>query len=119
MRRGYAALALLALIWGASFLFIKLAVQDMSAATLVLGRVSPGSLSAPGLIGQRLSRSGLGTIAVAAAAVSSAVAALVQRCRLSGVSPFQIGFSQVTLSVPLARSVPLPPFSGTQLHHAS
>jgi len=25
MRRGYAALALLALIWGASFLFIKLA----------------------------------------------------------------------------------------------
>jgi drug/metabolite transporter (DMT)-like permease len=38
MRRGYAALALLALIWGASFLFIKLAVRDMSPATMVLSR---------------------------------------------------------------------------------
>ena len=36
MRRGYLALFLLALIWGASFLFIKLAVRDMSPATLVL-----------------------------------------------------------------------------------
>src|SRR5438270_13443106 len=42
MRRGYAALALLALIWGASFLFIKLAVRDMSPATLVLLRAATG-----------------------------------------------------------------------------
>ena len=45
MRRGYAALALLALIWGASFLFIKLAVQDMSPATLVLGRALFGAVT--------------------------------------------------------------------------
>ena len=34
----YLALGLLALIWGASFLFIKLAIQDMSPAALVLIR---------------------------------------------------------------------------------
>src|SRR5438094_5090192 len=44
MRRGYAALVLLALIWGASFLFIKLAVQDMSPATVVLARALFGAL---------------------------------------------------------------------------
>src|SRR5439155_5365982 len=38
MRRGYAALGLLALIWGASFLFIKFPTRDMSPATLVLSR---------------------------------------------------------------------------------
>src|SRR5438128_5137278 len=45
MRRGYAALGLLALIWGASFLFIKLAVRDMSPATLVLSRAAAGALT--------------------------------------------------------------------------
>src|SRR5205809_7217519 len=43
MRRGYAALALLALIWGASFLFIKLAVRDMAPATVVLARALFGA----------------------------------------------------------------------------
>src|SRR5437868_13155077 len=42
MRRGYAALALLALIWGASFLFIKVAVQDVSPAMMVLLRAAAG-----------------------------------------------------------------------------
>src|ERR1700716_2218267 len=45
MRRGYAALLLLALIWGASFLFIKLAVRDMSPATLVLSRAVFGAVT--------------------------------------------------------------------------
>src|SRR5437899_9318284 len=45
MRRGYAALVLLALIWGASFLYIKLAVRDMSPATLVLARALFGALT--------------------------------------------------------------------------
>ena len=49
MRRGYAALALLALIWGASFLFIKLAIRDMSPTTLVFLR-SLGGLIALGLL---------------------------------------------------------------------
>jgi drug/metabolite transporter (DMT)-like permease len=43
MRRGYLALGLLALIWGASFLFIKLAVRDMSPATLVFSRAILGA----------------------------------------------------------------------------
>ena len=213
MRRGYAALVLLALIWGASFLFIKLAVRDMSPATLVLARalfgaltlgvilaarrqtpfpsgtgqrllpfvvmavfgsalpwfgisfgelsissglasilnattplwtavlatwVTPderpsalnylgvaigflgtGILLAPDLIGQPLKATTIGTIAVAAAAASYAVAALVQRRRLSGVSPLQVGFWQLTLTVPLALTVALPTISGTQLRPAS
>src|SRR6202171_3126205 len=45
MRRGYAALGLLALIWGAAFLFIKLGVRDMSPATLVLSRCVLGALT--------------------------------------------------------------------------
>ena len=45
MHRGYAALVLLALIWGASFLFIKLAVRDMSPATVVLSRALFGTLT--------------------------------------------------------------------------
>src|SRR5438874_12128590 len=45
MRRGYLALGALALIWGASFLFIKLAVRDMSPATLVLSRAVFGAVT--------------------------------------------------------------------------
>ena len=41
----YVALALLALIWGASFLFIKVAVKDMSPAVLVLIRAGSGSVT--------------------------------------------------------------------------
>src|SRR5438445_5946259 len=213
MRRGYAALVLLALIWGASFLFIKLAVRDMSPATLVLARalfgalplgvilaprrqtsfpagtrrrllplvvmaifgsslpwfgisfgevsissglasilnattplwtailatwVTPaerptalnylgvavgflgtGILLAPDLIGHPLKATTIGTIAVAAAAASYAVAALVQRRRLSGVSPLQVGFWQLTLTIPLALTVALPTITSTQLHLAS
>src|SRR5438067_13131813 len=45
MRRGYLALGTLALIWGASFLFIKLAVRDMSPATLLLSRTVFGAVT--------------------------------------------------------------------------
>jgi drug/metabolite transporter (DMT)-like permease len=41
----YLALAAIALIWGASFLFIKVAVQDMSPMVLVLIRSSTGFLA--------------------------------------------------------------------------
>ena len=47
-RRGwlpYLALASIALIWGASFLFIKVAVQDMSPMVLVLIRSASGSIA--------------------------------------------------------------------------
>src|SRR2546428_2540748 len=47
-RRGwlpYVAFAAIALIWGASFLFIKVAVQDMSPTVLVLIRSSTGLLA--------------------------------------------------------------------------
>lgn len=36
----YGVLGLLALIWGASFLFIKVAVEDVSPATVVFGRLA-------------------------------------------------------------------------------
>jgi drug/metabolite transporter (DMT)-like permease len=41
----YAALAAIALIWGASFLFIKVAVQDMSPAVLVVIRSASGFIA--------------------------------------------------------------------------
>ena len=213
MRRGYLALITLALIWGAAFLFIKLAVRDMSPATLVLARaffgaltlgvifavrrqtpfpagtrarllpflamaiigslipwgaiafgeqsissalasilnattplwtavfaywVTPaerpsglnylgvgigflgtGILIAPDLFGQPLRATTIGTLAVAGAACSYAVAALVQRRRLRGVSPLQVGFWQLALTAPLAFAVALPTIGATHLHVAS
>src|SRR5260370_3966765 len=209
MRRGYLALGLLALIWGASFLFIKLAVRDMSPATLVLSRAVLGAVTlglifaarrqtpfpagtrarllpfltmaifgsllpwfgfgfgelsissalasilnattplwtavfaywvtpaerpsainylgvaigflgtaiviAPDLIGHPLRATTLGTLAVAGAAPSYAVAALVQRRQLRGVSPLQVGFSQLALTAPFAFTGPLPPIRATHL----
>ena len=213
MRRGYAALLLLALIWGASFLFIKLAVRDMSPATLVLSRaglgaftlglifaarrqtpfpagtrarllpflvmaifgsllpwfgfgfgelsissalasilnattplwtaifaywVTPGErpsglnylgvaigflgtgiLIAPDLIGQPWRATTLGTLAVAGAAASYAVAALVQRRRLRGVSPLQVGFWQLAFTTPLAGALAVPTIGATHLRLTS
>jgi drug/metabolite transporter (DMT)-like permease len=213
MRRGYAALLLLALIWGASFLFIKVAVRDVSPATLVLSRavlgagtlglifaarrqtpfpagtrarllpfvamaifgsflpwfalgfgelsissalasvlnattplwtaifaywVTPaerpsgmnylgvaigflgtGILIAPDLIGQPLRATTLGTLAVAGAAASYAVAALVQRRRLRGVSPLQVGFWQLAFTAPLALALALPTMGATHLRLTS
>jgi drug/metabolite transporter (DMT)-like permease len=213
MRRGYAALLLLALIWGASFLFIKVAVRDVSPATLVLSRAVLGALTlglifgarrqtpfpagtrarllpflvmaifgsllpwfgfgfgelsissalasilnattplwtaifaywvtpaerpsvinylgvaigflgtgiliAPDLIGQPLRATTLGTLAVAGAAASYAVAALVQRRRLRGVSPLQVGFWQLVLTAPLAFALAFPTIGATHLHLTS
>lgn len=213
MRRGYAALLLLALIWGASFLFIKLGVRDMSPATLVLARAAGGAVTlglifaarrqtpfaagtrarllpfvvmavfgsllpwlgigfgelsissalasilnattplwvavfaywvtpaerpsrlnylgvalgllgtgiliAPDLIGKPLRATTIGTLAVAGAAASYAVAALVQRRRLRGVSPLQVGFWQLALTMPLAFAVALPTIGATHLHLTS
>jgi drug/metabolite transporter (DMT)-like permease len=209
MRRGYLALIALALIWGAAFLFIKLAVRDMSPATLVLSRavlgaftlglifavrrqtpfptgtrarllpflvmavvgsllpwlaiafgeqsissalasilnattplwtavlaywVTPaerpsrlnylgvaigflgtGILIAPDLIGQPLRATTIGTLAVAVAACSYAVAAMVQRRRLRGVSSLQVGFWQLALTAPLAFAFALPTIGATHL----
>ena len=209
MRRGYAALGLLALIWGASFLFIKFAIRDMSPATLVLSRavfgaltlgaifaarrqspfpvgtrtrlvpfvmlaifgsllpwfafgfgelsissalasilnattplwtavfaywvtpserpsplnylgvaigfVGVGVLIAPDLIGQPLRATTVGTLAIAGAAASYAVAALIQRRRLRGVSPLQVGFWQLALTTPLALAAALPTIGATHL----
>jgi len=213
MRRGYAALALLALIWGASFLFIKVAVQDVSPAMMVLlraaaglatialilaarrqspfppgtrqrllpfvtiaifgsalpwfgfgfgelsissalasilnattplwtavfafwvtpaerpsglnyvgvavGFVGTGILIAPDLIGQPLRATTIGTLAVAGAAACYAVAALVQRRRLRGVSPLQVAFWQLAFTVPLALVVAFPTIGTIHLHPAS
>src|SRR5207248_10000831 len=86
---------------------------------VAIGFLRTGILLAPDLIGQPLKATTIGTLAVAAAAASYAVAALVQRRRLSGVSPLQVGFWQLTLPFPLAFAVALPTIPGTQLHPAS
>jgi drug/metabolite transporter (DMT)-like permease len=44
-RRNLAMLVALALIWGASFMFIKVAVRELSPATLILGRLGLAALT--------------------------------------------------------------------------
>ncbi len=56
-RRYPAMLAGVALLWGASFMFIKVAVRELAPATLVLGRIGIGALTlaliVPFLVGAR------------------------------------------------------------------
>src|SRR5260370_1191451 len=56
-------LVLLALIWGSSFMFIKVAVRDLDPATLVLGRLGVAALTlglvVPLALGWKLTRSEL------------------------------------------------------------
>ena len=58
-RRYPAMLAAVALLWGASFMFIKIAVRELAPATLVAGRIGIGALTmalvVPFLAGGRLS----------------------------------------------------------------
>jgi drug/metabolite transporter (DMT)-like permease len=62
-RRYLPMLVLLALIWGSSFMFIKVAVRDLDPATLVLGRLGVAALTlavvVPLALGGRLTRSEL------------------------------------------------------------
>src|SRR5258708_40067060 len=44
-RRYLPMLVLLALVWGSSFMFIKVAVRDLDPATLVLGRLGVAALT--------------------------------------------------------------------------
>src|SRR5262245_64078195 len=43
--RNLLLLAAISFIWGSSFMFIKVAVRDMSPATLVLGRVGLAAIA--------------------------------------------------------------------------
>jgi drug/metabolite transporter (DMT)-like permease len=56
-RRNYLLLAAISLIWGASFLFIKIAVRDLDPSTLILGRLGLAALTlaaiAPFAVGTR------------------------------------------------------------------
>jgi len=56
-RRPIVLLALLALIWGSSFMFIKVAVRELDPSTLILGRLGLATLTlgivVPALIGSR------------------------------------------------------------------
>jgi len=60
-RRYLPMLVLLALIWGSSFMFIKVAVRDLDPATLVLGRLGVAALTlavvVPLALGAKLTRS--------------------------------------------------------------
>jgi len=57
IRRPLPMLVLLALIWGSSFMFIKVAVRELSPATLILGRIGLAALVlavvVPALVGTR------------------------------------------------------------------
>jgi drug/metabolite transporter (DMT)-like permease len=56
-RRNLVMLIGLSLIWGASFLFIKIAVRDLAPATLILGRIGLAAITlaliAPFVVGSR------------------------------------------------------------------
>ena len=56
-RRNLVLLLAISLIWGASFLFIKVAVRDLAPATLILGRLGLAALTlaliAPFVVGMR------------------------------------------------------------------
>ena len=82
---------------------------------VAIGFLGTGILIAPDLIGQPLRATTIGTLAVAAAAASYAVAALFQRRRLRGVSPLQVGFWQLALTTPLALAIASPTFGATHL----
>jgi drug/metabolite transporter (DMT)-like permease len=82
---------------------------------VAIGFLGTGILIAPDLIGQPLRATSIGTLAVAAAACSYAVSALVQRRRLRGVSPLQVGFWQLALTAPLALAAALPTIGATHL----
>jgi drug/metabolite transporter (DMT)-like permease len=62
-RRYLPMLVVLALVWGSSFMFIKVAVRDLNPATLVLGRLGVASLTlglvVPLALGGKLTRSEL------------------------------------------------------------
>src|SRR5438477_9919046 len=58
MNRRYGLmLIVLALIWGSSFMFIKIAVRELDPATLILGRLGLAALTlavvVPALVGRR------------------------------------------------------------------
>ncbi|TME84614.1 MAG: DMT family transporter [Chloroflexi bacterium] len=86
---------------------------------VVIGFLGTGILIAPDLIGQPLRATTIGTLAVAGAACSYAVSALVQRRKLRGVSPLQVGFWQLALTAPLAFAVALPTIGTTHLRLTS
>jgi drug/metabolite transporter (DMT)-like permease len=86
---------------------------------VTIGFLGTGILIAPDLIGQPLRATSIGTLAVAGAACSYAVSALIQRRRLRGVSPLQVGFWQLALTAPLAFAVALPTIGSTHLHGPS
>src|SRR5437660_10338518 len=56
-RRHLVMLVLLALIWGSSFMFIKIAVRQLEPSTLILGRLGLAALTlmlvVPALVGGR------------------------------------------------------------------
>jgi drug/metabolite transporter (DMT)-like permease len=62
-RRPIVLLVLLALIWGSSFMFIKVALRDVGPSTLILGRLGLAALTlavvVPVMIGARATRTGL------------------------------------------------------------
>jgi len=109
-------------LWTAVFAYWVTPAERPSALNylgVVIGFLGTGILIAPDLIGQPLRATTIGTLAVAGAACSYAVSALVQRRKLRGVSPLQVGFWQLALTAPLAFAVALPTIGTTHLRLTS
>jgi drug/metabolite transporter (DMT)-like permease len=54
MRRNHVMLAMLALVWGASFMFIKIADRELTPATLIMGRLGSAALALAAVAAWRL-----------------------------------------------------------------
>jgi drug/metabolite transporter (DMT)-like permease len=105
-------------LWTAVFAFWVTPAERPSPLNylgVAIGFLGVGVLIAPDLIGQPLRATTVGTLAIAGAAASYAVAALIQRRRLRGVSPLQVGFWQLALAAPLALAASLPTIGATRL----
>src|SRR5438128_1297236 len=97
-------LAVLSLVWGASFLFIKVAVRELSPATLILGR----------LVGGQPHGKVLGALAVVGMALCYAVGQLLAGRHLRHVRPLVVSLAATGISAIVA----LPAGIAQAPHHA-
>src|SRR5947208_2184126 len=85
MRRPIVILTLLALIWGASFMLIKIADRQLTPATLVLGRLGSATLL-------------LAALAVVAMALCYAIGTLLAGRHLRGTPPLVVALASTAVS---------------------
>ena len=85
MRRPIVILTVLALIWGASFMLIKIADRELTPATLILGRLGTAALL-------------LAALAVVAMALCYAIGTLIAGRYLRGTPPLVVALASTAVS---------------------